>query len=101
MVGPISSADRTNILPQLTLFAARLILLIGRTGALRLIGLRLFGLLRWFVFALGHYPLLVSSQFLWHIILNPSGFKLGVIRLGPSLKFKKTQLAFLSTAAGC
>jgi hypothetical protein len=46
---------------RLTLFAARLILLIGRAGALRLIRLRFFGLLGWFVFALGHCPLLIST----------------------------------------
>jgi hypothetical protein len=50
-----------NFCPKLTLFAAGLVLLIGRAGALRLIRLRFFGLLGWFVFSLGHCPLLIST----------------------------------------
>jgi hypothetical protein len=46
-------------LMKLALFAARLILLIARARALRLIRFRFFGLLRGFVFALGHCPLLI------------------------------------------
>jgi hypothetical protein len=41
---------------NLALFAARLVLLIGRAGAFRLFRFRFFGLLRRLVFALGHLP---------------------------------------------
>src|SRR3954465_2701316 len=48
-----------NFCPKLALFAARLILLIGRAGALRLLRFWFFGLFGWFVFALGHCSLLI------------------------------------------
>jgi hypothetical protein len=59
---PVSAKPAKTKVRDLALFAARLALLVGRASALRLIRFRFLGLLRWFVFALGHCLLLFDRE---------------------------------------
>ena len=71
-MGMVSGRAGELFAPDLALFAARLVLLVGRASALRLIRFRLLALLGWFVFALGHCPLLFDCEWSSNATRNPA-----------------------------